>query len=638
MKQEYIFSYFILTIFIPHCRVDAKRCKSFEYRFINHKVFCEADYGVTTSCLGQPFPVKRAHVMCENKYHNDQNISMLTIECLTNGTWSEEIFKCRAECDDTNIEFNVISNPKVEYPPWYVEIVKLTSNGVVEEIYPGIILSERRILAQKKYFKDLERKYIKENFQIRIPRLKYNKPKEYAINFAEDKFNELIYVSVGNEKDIVEKTTVIYIHFKDYIRYDDVVLPACDETYSDKDKETLKLLHFEKRLKDIWWYEYVLPKYNYYENNCLVPHINRTGTELACFQNNGNPTECLSRANIVLLRCHIGYEQKIFPEDDYIDKCRFANDWANDLEEGNDCNLICGEISESFHRKQVPLIYRGDETHNGFAPWHVAVYYKEEKTINQICGGSIIHSNIILSAAHCFYNEVFEKVGDPLSYLIGAGKFYRQYERREESEFYSNVKSIHIPETYEPYPLRDDIAVLILDHHMKYTPNIKPVCTDFSSKTIPGNLDGQIVGWGAKSAENNMSNKLLAANLRTLTSSECKIVVGPKYKSEVTNDKFCAINEHSSTACAGDSGGGYVVKKFINNKERYYLLGVISSGINSEKYCTAGFTTVLTNISLYKDFIQNITNVGRNSIFFEKHIREIFLNNTLVVKILNNRN
>ncbi|XP_055376723.1 clotting factor G beta subunit-like [Condylostylus longicornis] len=105
--------------------------------------------------------------------------------------------------------------------------------------------------------------------------------------------------------------------------------------------------------------------------------------------------------------------------------------------------------------------------------------------------------------------------------------------------------------------------ILVLDHHMKYTWNIKLVCIDFNLPIIPGDLDGQIVGWGAKSIDYEYSNNLQRADLKSLTKQECKVMVGANYKSEITNDKFCAINKIGSSACKGDSGSGFVIKKNV---------------------------------------------------------------------------
>ncbi|XP_055377193.1 mannan-binding lectin serine protease 1-like [Condylostylus longicornis] len=614
MRLDKFFCYFIFLL-IKIDILNAQSCNVHSFKFIENKVFCEADNDVSTSCLGKPFPVKRAYVRCSNKYHNYKNIPLLTIDCQDNGEWSDKIFRCRPECDDSNISFNLINHPDTEYPPWYAEVIEFYPNSTIKNFYPGVILAERQILTKREYFDPSLPEFSAVNLEIRIPRLKYKKPKKYVPIFKTYFNNKDLFVTIPGltTEEIANTTTVIYIDQKEYIQFDDVTLPACDRIYSEEDKGTLKLLQFGKR-----WISDLLP---IYEVHCYVPQVNKTEMEVACFRFNNEQSECGVVAYRALVRCQIGYQQNTNNNKDFITTCTLLDNWVPKLEENDGCTLVCGEVDRKYRPRQTELIFGGSETHNGFAPWHVAIYLNNTKkqTIQQICGGNIIHSNIILSAAHCFYNRGTDKINNASSYIIGAGKFYRRYETLEESEQYSSVYAIHIPENFESFPIRNDIAVLILDKHMNYTANIKPVCIDFSSHTIPGDLEGSIVGWGARSATDEESNELLTTNLTTLTNIRCKQVVGPTDKSEVTNEKFCAINENGSAACRGDSGGGYVIKKSIDGKDRYFLLGVVSIGLNSKNFCSNGFTTVFTNILIYEDFIKKSIAIGRNRNTYERY-------------------
>ncbi|XP_055377185.1 uncharacterized protein LOC129609277 [Condylostylus longicornis] len=621
MKEIRYLSY-ILVIFttqINNREIIAKDCDLIKFRYIERKVFCETENGVTTSCLGAPFPVKRAYIQCSNKYHNFKNISSLTIDCQDNGEWTDEIFDCLPECDDTNISFKILNNTNEEYPPWYAEVIHLDVLGNVKQIYPGIILAERYVFAELDY--NLKKVSHVNNYRIRIPRLKYKQPKEYKIRYWNDgTHSDSLYVSFLNktEDELIEIASLMHVDRLDYIKFDDVTLPACDEINPPKAKGTLKLLDFKKRLKHIWFSERYFPLY---EKNCFLPKLDNTKMEAACFKTSGEPTECIRRADWIVTRCRIGYQQRNTPLGDFIAQCESLNSWDYYFGEDNDCDLVCGEIDKNYRPRQRTLIHGGSETHNGFAPWHVAVYFNDtrRRTIKQICGGSIIHSNIVLSAAHCFYNIGAGKLNDASNYLIAAGKYYRKYETSEESEHYAKIEEIHIPENFEAFPLRNDIAVLELDHHIEFSSVIKPICIDFSSTQIPSNLNGYFVGWGATSMDDEQSNELLSANLTTLTNEKCKVEVGPRDKSDITPEKFCAINDKRSAACQGDSGGGYVVKKYTGFRDRYFLLGIISLGLGANNYCSDGFTTVFTNVLLYKTFIENVTSNARSLKFIRKY-------------------
>jgi hypothetical protein len=89
-------------------------------------------------------------------------------------------------------------------------------------------------------------------------------------------------------------------------------------------------------------------------------------------------------------------------------------------------------------------------------PWHIALYRLDQnKTYEYICGGNIVTpkiifsgiSNIItfihnslseikfklinISAAHCVYNEETKQITDRTLLKVFAGKYYRDYNRRE---------------------------------------------------------------------------------------------------------------------------------------------------------------------------------------------------------------
>jgi len=103
--------------------------------------------------------------------------------------------------------------------------------------------------------------------------------------------------------------------------------------------------------------------------------------------------------------------------------------------------------------------------------------------------------------------------------------------------------------------------------------------------------------------------------------------IHPNLIAEVVGDKFCANNrKENATACNGDSGGGFVIKKMVGNEERHYLIGIISTGIDLTKYCTASFTTLFTNIQFYQTFIKDIISESRTENLISLN-NKIFENN-----------
>ncbi|GBP91717.1 Transmembrane protease serine 6 [Eumeta japonica] len=72
------------------------------------------------------------------------------------------------------------------------------------------------------------------------------------------------------------------------------------------------------------------------------------------------------------------------------------------------------------------LTLGGTYAKEGELPWHAIVYTKDLKPFKQICSGTIIAPALVLSAAHCFWNDV-EKLKPPSRFAVAAGKVHRAW-------------------------------------------------------------------------------------------------------------------------------------------------------------------------------------------------------------------
>lgn len=87
------------------------------------------------------------------------------------------------------------------------------------------------------------------------------------------------------------------------------------------------------------------------------------------------------------------------------------------------CEPYCGKLPATGTK----FIVGGTVTNNTQVPWHVAVYKRSGSAMSQICGGTIVNAKIVISAAHCFYDELEAKFFKPDLFTIAAGKFYRDF-------------------------------------------------------------------------------------------------------------------------------------------------------------------------------------------------------------------
>jgi len=89
----------------------------------------------------------------------------------------------------------------------------------------------------------------------------------------------------------------------------------------------------------------------------------------------------------------------------------------------------------------------------------------------------------IFTAAHCFYNEVYNQPRNATDYAVAAGKQYRDWDANEEYAQKSMVDSLQLATRY--IGLRgnfaQDIALVKLRTPFELTTLVRPVCMDWDN-------------------------------------------------------------------------------------------------------------------------------------------------------------
>jgi secreted trypsin-like serine protease len=221
----------------------------------------------------------------------------------------------------------------------------------------------------------------------------------------------------------------------------------------------------------------------------------------------------------------------------------------------------CGEHKPTSASKAVEdKILGGFFANAGEFPSQVVVIYNGG--IN--CGGTLINSRWVISAAHCFVGFVYSFV----SFRIGLTSWNQQ-----GAPVYT--WSLIVP--HPQYNSRDfsfDIALIKLSQTVTYTDNIKPTCLADWTFTCDG-VNGIAVGHGRTSVGGPTSVQLKWVTKPILTNATCL----SKYINVVntyTVEKFvCAGNFGGGIGvCNGDSGGPLHI--ISNNK--HYECGLTSWG------------------------------------------------------------
>ncbi|XP_022162710.1 uncharacterized protein LOC111028389 isoform X2 [Myzus persicae] len=297
----------------------------------------------------------------------------------------------------------------------------------------------------------------------------------------------------------------------------------------------------------------------------------------------------------VIENCEFGYH-KAYPYGFRV--CQGKGKWLSNSEK------LCINCGRLYIENEL-LTDDGIISMVGTAPWNAGIYKfnKKNSNYNLLCGGSIISPNLIISAAHCFWQKGMSSKTISINdgqYKVAVGKYDRNISIID-NDFTQiiNVDIIHLKEGYYgPSGFHaEDIAVMVLKNRISFSNGVAPVCIDWNGKYNVVNGDqGKIVGWG-KTDKDIPSPILLEASLPYIDHSSCRSMYTNGFELFVTIDKFCAGSTSGQIAGKGDSGAGLC---FLHSNS-YYLTGVLSVKDPNTNNSVAVFTEVKYHIQWIRE-------------------------------------
>lgn len=184
----------------------------------------------------------------------------------------------------------------------------------------------------------------------------------------------------------------------------------------------------------------------------------------------------------------------------------------------------------------------------------------------------------------------------PTDIVVKLGKYDLSQELERGSETrYPNDIIIHRNWKYFSVDFDCDIAMIILDKKVQYTPEIFPICL-WNKNLNPKGSIGTVVGWGGQLEKPNELEVLIRTN------EECASY-NPRFNALSSKNTFCGMKDEHAGPCTGDSGSGLFLK---GGTKFWYLRGIVSAGFVDNGRCDVSSGVVFSNVIKHMNWIKDI--------------------------------
>jgi len=274
-------------------------------------------------------------------------------------------------------------------------------------------------------------------------------------------------------------------------------------------------------------------------------------------------------------------------------------------------------------------VFGGKDAAGGQFPWNVAVItdYSDDKTY--FCGGSILTSNWVLTAAHClatrkdqdpmevFTNRVQVLAGE--NQIMKNGEFSigldlsltnpfgnRIKEQDEDSGQLVQSEKLVVPANFRSDCKTHDIGLILLAKDLVFNQDVQSINLATPELDVSAARGCNISGWG-ETENGKVSKGLRWARVRVVQETECLEVLKSGFK--LTPTRFCAgVWKGGVSGCETDSGSG--LSCLAPNKGVVpYLFGVHSFLPKKGKCGDEKNPVVYTKVSEYKAWIDCVMEV-----------------------------